>query len=75
LEKLQHNVDRADRVIAIIGDAFGYAFDEDQQQPVLPDGTPRRSYSQWEYYFALGERLDLEQRAWSTKQPRKDIYL
>ncbi len=71
LEKLQRDVDRCDRVIAIVGDAFGIAPDES----VLPAGTARRSYTQWEYHFALGQRLDLPARGVAPDEIRKDIFL
>ena len=54
IRKLEAYVDGCDRVIAVIGDAFGF---EAAGVPV-PGGGPPRSYSQWEYFFALGERLD-----------------
>jgi hypothetical protein len=33
-----------------------------------PAGQVRRSYTQWEYYFAMGERLD------GSRQPPKEIF-
>lgn len=65
LKKLEEKVAACDRVIALVGDAHGF------EPPVgsLPEGTPRRSFTQWEYHFALGERLD------GSKAPRKPIYL
>lgn len=53
LEKLQAYIAGCDRVIALVGDACGWEPDLDS----LPPGTPRRSYTQWEYHFALGQRL------------------
>lgn len=53
LEKLEEYIAGCDRVIALVGDAYGFEPDK----AARPDGRPRRSYTQWEYYFALGERL------------------
>jgi hypothetical protein len=52
LAKLEERVAGCDRVIALVGDAYGY------EPPPETAGRERRSYSQWEYFFALGERLD-----------------
>ncbi len=49
LEKLQNFIASCDLVIALIGDAYGF-------EPEVRT-SPRRSYTQWEYHFALGERL------------------
>ncbi len=65
LEKLEAYIACCDRVIALVGDAYGY----EPEAAVRPVGRPRRSYTQWEYYFAVGERLD-----GSTAQ-RKDVYV
>jgi hypothetical protein len=65
LEKLLDYIAGCDRVIALAGDAYGY----EPGPAARPAGQPRRSYTQWEYYFALGERLD------GLKAPRKDIYV
>ncbi|MBS0476478.1 MAG: tetratricopeptide repeat protein [Proteobacteria bacterium] len=54
LEKLEQYVASCDRVIALIGDGYGW----EPEQSARPAGRPRRSYTQWEYYFARGERLD-----------------
>ena len=54
LEKLQDHIAGCDRVIALVGDAYG----AEPPQGARPAGRPRRSYTQWEYFFALGERLD-----------------
>src|SRR5262245_46463367 len=53
LEKLQGYIAGCDRVIALVGSAYGW----EPEPAMLPD-KPRRSYSQWEYFFAQGERLD-----------------
>jgi hypothetical protein len=53
LEKLEEYIAGCDRIIALVGDAYGFEPDE----PARPAGRPRRSYTQWEYFFALGERL------------------
>lgn len=65
LEKLEQDISGCDRVIALVGDAYGWEPDE----AARPAGFPRRSYSQWEYWFAKGERLD------GSRRPAKDIYL
>jgi tetratricopeptide (TPR) repeat protein len=65
LEKLQDLVAGCDRVIAVVGSAYGF----EPEPTARPDGRPRRSYSQWEYYFALGERLD------GSKAQPKDIHV
>jgi tetratricopeptide (TPR) repeat protein len=65
LEKLEAYIGDCDRVIALVGDAYGYEPPEGAQ----PAGRPQRSYTQWEYFFALGERLD------GSKSARKDIYI
>jgi tetratricopeptide (TPR) repeat protein len=65
LEKLQQYIAGCDRVIALVGDAYGF-----EPDPAgLAAGTPRRSYAQWEYFFATGERLD------GSRQPRKDLFV
>ncbi len=65
LEKLEAYIAGCDRVIALVGDAYGY----EPETGARPQGRPRRSYTQWEYHFALGERLD------GSKAPRKDIHV
>ena len=65
LEKLEQSIATCDRVIALVGDVYGWEPDE----AARPAGFPRRSYAQWEYGFAKGERLD------GSHQPVKDIYL
>ncbi|KPJ92733.1 MAG: hypothetical protein AMJ53_08775, partial [Gammaproteobacteria bacterium SG8_11] len=65
LEKLEHYIVDCDRVIALVGSAYGA-----QPEPsALPEGIPARSYTQWEYYFARGERLNGEQA------PPKPVYV
>src|SRR5262245_43126430 len=54
VQKLQDYVTQCDRVIALIGNGYGMEASGD----LLPPNRPRRSYTQWEYFFALGERLD-----------------
>jgi hypothetical protein len=54
LEKLEQNVNQADYVILIIGEAYGY----EAPPEIYAKKLPKRSYSQWEYYFSIGERLD-----------------
>src|SRR3954447_16299658 len=65
LEKLQAYIAGCDRVIALIGDAYGYEPPEEAR----PAGRPRRSYTQWEYAFAQGERLD------GPRAGRKDVFV
>jgi hypothetical protein len=65
LEKLERYIASCDRIIALVGDAYGF----EPEETARPAGQPRRSYTQWEYYFAMGERLD------GSRQPPKDIFL
>ncbi len=65
LEKLEGYIASCDRIIAIVGDAYGF----EPEETLRPATQPRRSYSQWEYFFAMGERLD------GSRQPPKDIFL
>jgi hypothetical protein len=64
LEKLERYIASCDRVVALIGDAYGC-----EPDPASVPDLPRRSYSQWEYSFALGERLLGERR------PGIDVYV
>ena len=63
--KLEAYVAGCDRVIAVIGDAFGF----EAAGVAVPGGGPARSYSQWEYFFARGERLD------GSRANAKDIFV
>ena len=65
LEKLERYIASCDRIIALVGDAYGF----EPEETARPAGQPRRSYTQWEYFFAMGERLD------RSRQPPKDIFL
>lgn len=65
LVKLESYIASCDRVIALIGDAYGW----EPEETARPKNRPRRSYSQWEVFFALGERLT------NPQQPPKDLYL
>jgi hypothetical protein len=65
LEKLEAYIAGCDRMIALVGDAYGFEPDE----PARPAGRPHRFYTQWEYYFALGERLS------GPPAGRKDIFV
>jgi hypothetical protein len=65
IERLQEYVDQCDRVIALVGDAYGC----EAAGVAIPPVDPPRSYTQWEYVFALGQRLD------GSRAPRKDVYL
>jgi len=55
LENLKRLVEECDCVVALIGDAYG-------AEPE-PATVPRRSYSQWEYAFGRGTRLNGEDAA------------
>jgi tetratricopeptide (TPR) repeat protein len=65
LEKLESYIASCDRVIALVGDAYGF----EPEEPARPLGRPRRSHTQWEYFFAMGERLD------GSRQPSKYTFL
>jgi hypothetical protein len=65
LEKLERYIASCDRVIALVGDAYGF----EPEEPARPVGQPRRSYTQWEYFFGKGERLN------GSREPPKDIFL
>jgi hypothetical protein len=54
IEKLEAYIASCDRVIVLLGNALGFGPHPDARPP----GEPPRSYSQWEYFFAQGERLD-----------------
>lgn len=53
IERLEEYVALCDRVIAIVGDAYGAEASGD----LVPSVTPPRSYTQWEYFFTLGKRI------------------
>ena len=65
LKKLEDYIASCDRVIALIGSAYGWA----PPAAALPENAPARSYTQWEYHFALGERLD------GTHAAAKPVYV
>ncbi|MCB1933820.1 MAG: DUF4062 domain-containing protein [Candidatus Accumulibacter sp.] len=65
LEKLEQYIAGCDRVIALVGDVYGYEPEESARSL----GTARRSYSQWEVFFAQGERLV------GPPQPEKALYV
>ena len=65
LEKLERYIASCDRIIALVGDAYGF----ESEETALPAGGAWRSYTQWEYYFAKGERLD------GSWQAPKGIFL
>jgi DNA polymerase III delta prime subunit len=65
LEKLETYIAGCDRVIALVGNAYGW----EPEAASLPPDAPRRSYTEWEYCFALGERLDV------PRQPAKDTFV
>ncbi len=65
IEQIEQYVAQCDRVIALMGDAYGF----EAEGVAVPAVDPPRSYAQWEYFFALGHRLD------GSRVARKDIYL
>jgi tetratricopeptide (TPR) repeat protein len=65
IERLEEYVAQCDRIIALLGDAYG----SEASGVAVPSIDPPRSYTQWEYFFALGQRLD------GSRAPRKEIYL
>jgi tetratricopeptide (TPR) repeat protein len=65
IERLEEYVAQCDRVIALVGDACGSLAQADG----LLEGKPARSYTQWEYHFARGERLD------GTRAVPKDLFV
>ncbi len=48
LKKLEEYIDSCDRVIALVGSAYGW----EPEAAAIPENAPSRSYTQWEYYFA-----------------------
>jgi hypothetical protein len=64
LERLESYIAVCDRVVALVGAAYGF----EPPDPARPGGV-RRSYTQWEYVFAQGERLA------GPKEGRKDVYV
>ena len=65
IEQIEQYVAQCDRVIALVGDAYGF----EASGVAVPAVEQPRSYTQWEYFFALGHRLD------GSRVPRKDIYV
>ena len=65
LQKLEEYIDSCDRVIALVGNVYGW----EPEFAVMPDNASARSYTQWEYYFARGERLN------GTQATVKPIYV
>jgi Domain of unknown function (DUF4062) len=65
LEKLEGYIASCDWVIAIVGDTYGA---EPGPGARLPD-RPRRSYTQWEYFFGQGERIE------GPRQQPKDMLV
>lgn len=64
IDYLQEVIDECDRVIALIGDAFGY------EAEGVPAHAPQgRSYTQWEYFFAQGERIN------GAQKPPKQLFV
>jgi hypothetical protein len=54
LEKLERYIGSCDRLIALVGDAYGF----EPEETARPTGQERRSYTQWEYYFATPRVLE-----------------
>jgi hypothetical protein len=65
IERLEEYLAQCDRVIALVGDAYGF----EASGEAVPAVDPPRSYTQWEYFFARGERLD------GAKTGPKDFYV
>ena len=65
LEKLDTYIASCDRVIVLVGDVYG----AEPPQTLIPSEFPRRSYTQWEYIFATGERLN------GSRNKSKEIFL
>ncbi len=65
IERLEEYVAQCDRVIALVGDAYGCEASGD----AVPAVDPPRSYTQWEYDFAMGERLN------GPPAPAKELYV
>jgi hypothetical protein len=66
IAQIENYVNQCDRVIAVIGTAYGC---EAAKLAVPKFINPPRSYTQWEYYFALGERLN------GLKEQPKERYV
>lgn len=65
IERLEEYIASCDRVIALVGDVNG----AEAKAEGLLGSKPPRSYTQWEYYFALGERLR------GNPSGAKDLYV
>jgi tetratricopeptide (TPR) repeat protein len=65
IERLEEYVAHCERVIALVGDAYGC----EASGVAVPAVSPPRSYTQWEYFFTVGERID------GSGAPRKDLYV
>jgi tetratricopeptide (TPR) repeat protein len=65
IAQIESYVDQCDRVIAVVGTAYGC----EAAKLAVPETDPPRSYTQWEYYFALGERLN------GTQAPQKERFV
>lgn len=67
LTRIQDYVAACDRVIVLVGDRYG----AEASGSGIPKHQPSRSYTQWEYFFAVGERLEGR-----TAEPRAlQIYI
>ena len=65
IAQIESYVAQCNRVIAIVGDAYG----ADASSDAIPPGKPQRSYTQWVYFFAIGERLR------GSSATAKDVYV
>ena len=65
LKKLETYIAGCERVVLLIGDHYG----AEPTAEEAPAGSPRRSYTQLEYFFAIGERLD------GSHAGSKDLYV
>ena len=52
-------------IIALVGDVYGF----EPEESARPAGRAWRSYTRWEYYFAMGERLE------ESRQAPKNLFL
>lgn len=75
IEQIEQYIDACGLVVAIIGDAYG----AEAAPAAVPKVEPPRSYTQWEYFFATGERLNGKRAAkknllvyFATEQYRRE---
>jgi tetratricopeptide (TPR) repeat protein len=65
LDKLETYIAECDRVIVLVGEAFG----AEPTAAETPSCASRRSYTQWEYCFGRGERLN------GQRAKRKEVFI